>query len=199
MMNTISRFMACAALTLLLQACASAPAAISYYDFGAAPDSAKPLCALPPINLADISSTDALDSNLMLYRLLYANDLETRAFGVHRWNATPAQLLTSRIKLYLATNQVSIIDAGVANPQGWQLRLDLIDFSQYFTDPGHSYARLQTRASVLRGNQLIAQTTLTQRAPAAEPNARAGANAMRAAGDALVIDLSNWLCKQKLP
>ena len=198
-MKSISRYVACAALTFLLQACASPPAAIRYFDFGPAADGAAAPCALAPLNLADITSPSALDSNLMLYRLLYANDLESHAYGMHRWNTTPAQLLTARIKLYLAQNQVSLIDNGVANRNGWQLRLELTDFGQYFTDASHSYARVQMRGTVLRGNSLLAQTTLTQQAWAEQPDAPAGARAMRVASDALITDLSSWLCKQNHP
>jgi len=143
-----------------------------------------------------MSSPGALDSNLMLYRLLYDNDQQSHAYANNRWNMPPAQLLTLRIKSQLADNGVSLLDNGVANPTGWQLRLDLIDFSQYFSDVSHSYVQLQLRVSLLRANALVAQTTFKQQATADSPDAQAGARAMRAASDVLITDLSGWLCKQ---
>jgi cholesterol transport system auxiliary component len=190
-----------ASLTTMLTACSTtAPAAISYYDFGAtltAP--AKPAaCDLPPVNLSEIASPNALDSNLMLYRLLYDNDQQSRAYANHRWTMAPAQLLSLRIKSQLADG-AKILDSGIANPGGWQLRLDLIDFGQYFDDATHSHAQLQLRATLLHANNLIAQTAFTQRANADSADAPGGARAMRVASDALIGDLSAWLCKQPRP
>ena len=192
----LPRLFACLALTGLLTACATAPVPVSLYDFGAATNGAHDTnCNLPPLYLADINSIAALDSNLMLYRLLYDNDQQSHAYAAHRWSMTPSQLLSLRIKSQLAANKVTLVDLGVANPTGWQLRLDLVDFTQYFSDASHSYAQLELRASVLRANQLVAQTTLKQRADASSPDAPSGARAMRTASDALIVDLNNWLCK----
>lgn len=184
------------ALTSVLCGCITTPPPVNLYDFGTTPsESAAPACNLPPLYLADISSTAVTDSNLMLYRLLYDNDQQTHAYASHRWSMTPAQLLALRIKAQLAGNNVSLVDLGMANPNGWQLRLDLNDFTQNFSDATHSYAQIEVRASVLRANQLVAQTTLKQRADAASPDAPSGARSMRTAADALITDLNNWLCK----
>ena len=187
-------------LVLMLQSCATTAPAVAYFDFGALPKSggAMPDCALPPIQVSEITSPAALDSNLMLYRLLYDNDQQSRAYAGYRWSMTPARLVALRVKSQLAAMQVKVIDSGMANPGGWQLRLDLSEFSQQFTDPLHSAAQLTLRASVLRANTLSAQTTLTQQKPAAA-NAPSGAIAMRAATDALITDLNNWLCKLPRP
>jgi cholesterol transport system auxiliary component len=187
--------------TLLLASCATAPEPLSYFDFGTASKAADSsiACELPPINLPDISSPNALNSNLMLYRLLYANDQQSHSYANHRWSMSPAQLITLRIKSQLANNHVRLVDSGLSNPGGWQLRLDLTDFNQYFSDATHSYAQLQLRATILSANNLIAQTTLTQQASAAAPDAPAGAQAMRVATDALITDLTGWLCNQPHP
>lgn len=188
-----------AAMTVLLGACATAPATLNYYDFGAAPKPSESNCALPPIYLADIASPNALDSNLMIYRLLYANEQESHAYANSRWNMTPAQILALRFKAQFADSQVTLLDNGVANPNGWQLRLDLSDFGQYFIDATHSYAQLTLRASLLRGSALIGQTTIKHQAAADSADASGGARAMRAASDASFTELSNWLCKQAKP
>lgn len=189
---------------VLLTACATAPAPVNLYDFGTAPETSGRIagCDLPPVNLANISSPAALDSNLMLYRLQYDNGQQSHAYAAHRWTMPPAQLLTVRIKSQLADNQahhVHLLDSGIANPDGWQLRLDLMDFAQYFDDAKHSYAQLQLRATLLRANTLVAQSTFRQRAPADSPDAPGGARAMRHASDAFISDLSTWLCKQPRP
>ena len=200
----ISRLALSAAATLFVSACATAPTPLSYFDFGPATKASDTAiaCELPPVNLPDISSPNSLESNLMLYRLLYANDQQTHAYANHRWSMPPAQLVALRIKSQLANDPkspVRLVDNGLANPDGWQLRLDLTDFSQYFSDATHSYAQLQLRASLLHANNLLAQTTLTQQASADAPDAPAGAQAMRVATDALITDLTGWLCKQPHP
>ena len=207
-LSFIPRLTLFAVATLLMSACATAPTPLDYFDFGPAPRTTTSAadnsiaCELPALNLPDISSPNSLDSNLMLYRLLYANDQQTHAYANHRWGMSPAQLVALRLKTRLAFDQknpVRLIDNGLANPGGWQLRLDLTDFSQYFSDAGHSYAQLQLRASVLHANNLIAQTTFTRQANADTPDAPAGAQAMRVATDALITDLTSWLCKQPRP
>ncbi len=195
-MNTFSRTMLCAALLVLLQSCTTTTAPLAFYDFGAMPKPDNvPGCTLPPIQVADITGPTALDSNLMQYRLLYDNDLQSHAYAGYRWSMTPAQLLGLRIRAQLAAMQVKVIDSGVTSPGVWQLRLDLTDFSQQFSDATHSVAQLQLRASVVRANSLIAQTTLSQQSAAAKPDAPSGAQAMRVASDALLTDLNSWLCK----
>jgi len=201
-MKTIPRYLSCAALMLLLQSCATTAPPLAFYDFGALPKAdgaGTGTCALPPIQLSDMSSPVALDSNLMLYRLLYDNDQQSHAYASHRWSMTPAQLLGLRIRSQLAASQVKIIDSGMVMPGLWQLRLDLTDFAQYFSDATHSTAQLAVRVSVLRANTLVGQTTLQQQSPAAHPDAPSGAQAMRVASDALITDLNNWLCKLPRP
>ena len=190
----------CSLLALLLSGCASAPVQTAYFDLGSQPPApTTQTCNLPPLQLTDISSPASLAGNLMVYRLLYANAQQSQSFATHRWSMPPAQLLAQRIKLSLALQQVRLIDAGLANPDGWQLRLDLGDFSQYFSDSNHSTVRIAMRASLVRGSQLLAQTSLQRETAASQADAPAGAQAMMVASDALISDLNGWLCSQPRP
>lgn len=204
-MKTSPLLLLCLLIVLLLQACTTTPAKLNYYDFGATP---KPVdsafgCQLPPINLAHIIALSELDSNLMLYRLLYANDQQTHVYASHRWSMTPSELLTERIKTQLANNGVVIIDSGINKDinknTNIQLLIELDDFSHYFVSTEHSYARIKVRATLLRGHTFLAQTTLEQQTEANAATAPAGALAMRKATDELILDLSHWLCKQVQP
>ncbi len=200
-MNTMTRTLLCGTFALLLQSCSTTPAQISLYDFGTAPAgtaaaaTTPPACSLTTLQVADVTSSVALDSNLMLYRLAYINDQQTLAFANHRWSMAPAQLLGMRIRAQLVADQIRLIDSGMANPDGWQLRLNLNDFEQYFRDAGHSDARLEVRATLIRSNRLAAQAVFAQQANAGA-DAPSGAQAMRQASDALIADLSHWLCSQ---
>lgn len=185
----------CASLTLLLSACASTPAPVSYYDLGDTPQSTFK-CNLPPIYVADVMAIDALDSNLMSYRLLYSNEQQTRFYANARWTMTPSQLLTVRIKNQLANSGVTVIGSGVSKADSLQLRIELEKFTQYFSDPSHSYAQIQMRATTTRDNKLLAQTTMQQQTDARAPDSAAGALAMRGVSDELIRNLGDWLCKR---
>lgn len=198
-----SRLLLSGVICLLASACSTTPSALARYDFGLTNTNNNTTknnaCPLPPINLADITTNSALDSDLMLYRLNYANDQQTQAYALHRWSMPPAQLLTQRIKTQLADQGVTLLDAGMVQTNVVQLRLELDDFSQYFSDSAHSNAQIKLRASLLRGHALIAQTNLQQQAPTNTPDAPSGAQAMRVASDALISGLTSWLCKQTQP
>jgi len=196
-----------------LQGCISTvPSATSaIYDFGAFRGSAavhlsSDSCALGPLHVADITSPSSLESDLMLYRLGYANDQLVHAYARHRWSMPPAQLLAQRIKTRLADSGVIIVDSGgtessaslpsTAMTNTLQLRLELNDFTHYFSDPDHSQSQLTVRASLLNGSSLIAQTTLSQHAPSLSQDAAGGAKAMQEATDLLINELHGWLCAQ---
>ena len=198
------RLFFCLVVPLFLQACVTKPPPLKYYDFGAVakpvqPEDKAALCKLPLIQLADITAPSALSSNMMLYRLVYANDQQSYSYANHRWNMTPVQLLTQRIKLQFASRGVSFLDSGINNLNVLQLRLEVEDFNQYFSDAAHSYAQLQVRASLIRDRKLLAQTMLQQQVNADSADAPAGARAMRTATDELILNLTHWLCEQTQP
>jgi cholesterol transport system auxiliary component len=188
----------CVVAALFLQACVSKAPQLKYYDFGtvAKLPNSEPACKMPLIQLVDIAAPNALSSNMMLYRLLYADDQQIYSYANHRWNMTPAQLLTQRVKMQLATQGVTLIDYGINNLTILQLRLEVEDFNQYFTDATHSYAQLQIRASLIRDRKLLAQTMLQQQVDTDSADAPAGAKAMRIAADELILNLTHWLCEQ---
>ncbi|MCD6026694.1 MAG: transporter [Solimicrobium sp.] len=199
------RFFSCIAISFFLQACASKQVPIKYYDFGVIPKPVAavpapgPACKLPLLQLADITAPSSLSSNMMLYRLLYSDEQQTHTYANHRWNMTPVQLLTQRIKMQLAARGAKLIDSGINKLNVLQLRLEIEDFNQYFTDATRSYAQLQIRASLIREHKLLAQTMLQQQVNADSADAPAGAKAMRLATDELILNLTHWLCEQTEP
>ena len=92
---------------LLLTACAALPdkpvRAVTY-DFGpgavaaSAVQTSNASQALPPIALAEIESSPALNSSGVLYRLMYFNSQELRPYAQARWSMPPAQLLRQRLR-----------------------------------------------------------------------------------------------------
>lgn len=165
------------------------------YDLGPLREqtAAPSLPALPPISIADISVPAWLDSNLMFFRLDYANSQQPRPYAQARWTMTPAQLLSQHIKSRIAQAGGVVLSAADGASGVPMLRIDADDFTQNFTAPGQSTGRVAMRASVFKGRTLVAQKTFFKEAPAPSPDAAGGASALAAASNAAVAELITWL------
>jgi len=169
--------------------------AAALYDFGplTAQQSAAPLPALPPVSIAGVHVPAWLDSNMMFYRLHYANSQQPRPYAQTRWTMTPAQLLTQRLKARIAHAggvALSAADGAVDVPV---LRMEADDFTQNFDAPDQSHGRVALRASVFKGRALVAQRSFIRQAPSPSADAAGGAVALAAATDAAIADIIVWL------
>ena len=200
---------------LLLSACAALPdkpvRAVTY-DFGpgavvaASVPSSNSLQALPPIALAEIESSAALNSNGVLYRLMYYNAQELRPYAQARWSMPPAQLLRQRLSAQMGQSR-AVVNPGeaittsaattVGNGGPWTLRLELDEFSQLFQSTSASVGLLRLRATVvqsaLQGERLLGQRTFVVQRPASTADVTGGVQALTAASDAVVIEIDQWL------
>ena len=201
------RLVSAAFATCLVASCSTTAPQIAQYDLGVAALTSSNVtsihnpaaCQLPALQLIPIEAPSVFQTEAMRYRLLYINDQQNWTYANHRWTMPPTILLTQQIKNSLADAGVTLLEAGMTSPDKWQLKVALIDFSQYFNSAQSSYAQIKIRATLLNGTTLQTQTTLLQRADTKEANAPAGASAMRVASDALMSDLKSWLCQQKNP
>lgn len=189
-------------LILLLLACALAAGCatrsepLALYDFG-------PLRAnhagsnnpggLPPLSVAEINAPAWLDSQLMYFRLNYANQQQTRSYARSRWSMPPAQLFSQRLKARIAQAGGVVLSATDGAAGLPVLRLDADDMIQNFDAASHSTVQFSLRASVLDGRSLLAQKTFSQQAIAPSADAAGGAAAMAVASDALINDMLHWL------
>lgn len=193
---------------LLLTACAALPdkpvRAVTY-DFGpgavvasaAQTNNASP--ALPPIALAEIESSAALNGSGVLYRLMYFNAQELRPYAQARWSMPPAQLLRQRLGAQLGRTRAVLNPgdgiAGSVSP--WAVRLELDEFSQLFESTTVSTGLLRLRATVVQpaaqGEKLLGQRTFVVQRPAASANVAGGVQALTAASDAVVLEIDQWL------
>lgn len=182
-------------LLSLLAGCATQAQPQATYDFGPLPivQSAMPASALPPISIAEINTPAWLDSPMMLFRLRYANEQQTRPYAGSRWNMPPAQLLGQRLKSRMAQAGGMVLSATDGTTDVPLLRIDADDFIQNFDTPGQSSASVTMRATVFNGRALMAQKTFTQQAAAPSADAPGGARALATASDALISELMTWL------
>lgn len=212
-----SKHMACCAglVVLLLGGCAlpDRPSRATLYDFG--PDvptvmslAAPVALALPPLAIGDITSSGALDSPALLYRLAYADVQQPRPYTQARWSAPPAQLVQQRVREQLGQRRTVVsaregvaLGRNVASAPPLLLRLELAEFGHLFTAPDTSVGLVRLRATLLEltpaGEKLIGQRSFTVQRPAPSPDAPGGVRALTLATDAAIDALEHWL--QQMP
>ena len=210
-------------VALLLSACSalpSKPTRATMYDFGPGPlaaQSAQPIALqtsqtpqtpLAPVAIEDISTSGgALDNLAVLYRLAYVDAQELRPYSQSRWSMPPAQLVRQRLRDTLSLRRpVFNAREGLAlnrsqNPLlPLQLRLELQEFSHFFSAPDASVGLVRLRATLVdvtaAGERLVAQRIIVAQRPAATLDAPGGVRALTAATDAAIEELDQWLQQQ---
>jgi cholesterol transport system auxiliary component len=199
-----------AAGALALAACSSIapdkPVHATLYDFGPlGADSTAAATPQPPLVLADLETSSALDSSALLYRLAYADANQLRPYAHARWSAPPAQLVRQRLRGLLGRDR-AVLDpaesaslARVAGSMPRVLHLDLEEFSQVFDSPAQSFGAVRLRATLTDntpgGERLVGQRVFVRREPAPTPDAPGGVKAIAAATDAIAQDISGWLAQ----
>ncbi|TCS37831.1 transcriptional regulator [Paucimonas lemoignei] len=179
-------------------------ATANFYDLGPLPGSttsaATPQPSLPAIavSVADVTPAVWLDSQLMFYRLLYADAQQTRAYAQPRWVMQPAALFTQRLKARIV-QAGGVAASAIDGPTNLlQLRMEADDFTHVFESPDKSFGNVAVRVSLYNGRTLITQKSFTARAPAPSSDAQGGARALAAASDIVITDMLNWLAGQTL-
>lgn len=184
------------AATLLLSGCSTSSGAPKnlMFDFGpaamTAPAGAAPISA---VVVTDVTGSAAFDNERMYYRLNYADALQSRAYTNSRWNATPLQLITQRLKSRIAQAGAKVLTPTDASNGVAILRTEIDDFSHSFDSVSQSHGLLVLRASLFNQHKLIDQKTFSRKMPAASADAPGGARALAAATDAVAADINAWL------
>jgi cholesterol transport system auxiliary component len=150
------------------------------------------------VTVADVTPAPWLDSQLMFYRLLYANAQQPRAYAQQRWAMPPAALLTQRLKARIVQSGGIAASAADGPTNLLQLRIEADDFAHAFETPEKSYGQISLRASLYNGRTLMAQKNFAVRAPAPSNDAQGGVRALAAASDAAITDMLSWLARQPL-
>lgn len=145
------------------------------------------------VSVADIRVPAWLDSELMYFRLNYAQRQQPRPYATTRWTMTPGQLLSQRVNQRIAAAGGIALSAADGASHAPTLRIALDDFSQHFTAPGASVGRVSLRATLFDGRKVIGQRTFNQEVAAPSADAAGGAQALAAATDAVLSDLIAWL------
>ena len=78
-----------------------------------------------------------------------------------------------------------------------QIRLELLEFSHYFSKPDVSVGLVKLRATLVEvtptGEKLISQRAIAVERPAASADAQGGVRALTQATDAAIAEIEQWL------
>ena len=194
--KSTSRAAALGALTSLLVACAtpSAPVNKTTYDFGElevpalAADAPAPRA---PLALAEIQTAWGQSSTAMQYRLAYANAQQVQPYREASWRMPPAQLVAQTVRTILAQQRPVVSLGEGTTPLVLQLALE--SFGQTFDTPTTSQGLVRLRATLLKGDLLLAQRAFAAQVPAATADAAGGAQALSEATHQVATELAAWL------
>lgn len=191
----------------LLQACASGSQTASLsYDFGPLNTERTahneqmdaPSKIAITISLADVSAPITLDTNAMLYRLVYDNAQLLRPYALHHWSMPPAQLFAQRFKSKIAAAGATVVDVADGVADLAILKIELDEFSQVFTSTTQSEAKMTLRASLIKKNKLIAQHYFAAATASVSADASGGAKAMQLTADRNISAILAWLQLQHI-
>ncbi|ABR90519.1 ABC-type uncharacterized transport system, auxiliary component [Janthinobacterium sp. Marseille] len=179
----------------LLTGCAGNAPALTLYDLGPlqAQKTDTTVNNLPALSIAEVAAPSWLDTQMMFYRLNYANNQQPRPYAGSQWAMPPAQLLEQRLKARLSQAGGIVVpaDNGAANLP--ILRIEVDDFSQSFDSAQHSTINIAMRASLFDGRNLRAQKMFSRQLPTVSADAQGGAAALASASDAIINEIAVWL------
>lgn len=165
------------------------------YDFGPPPSYAPGGNAIPAIVLiASVRAPAWIDSDGIVYRLLYEGASRPQSYAMSRWAAEPPSLLGDRLRSRLAAATRGVVSPAFGARSDYTLRVELEDFSQRFDAPGQSHALLRARATLLGSDPrvLLAQRVFEVQQPA-EPHAQGAVKALTEATDRFLDELLPWV------
>lgn len=155
------------------------------YDFGLPVERSTAQPAVPgSVVVAEINMPVWMNSTALNYRLVYHDPARLQAYADSRWAASPASLLTLRLRQAL----------GGTSSGSYQLRVELQEFSQVFDSQNDSRGLVRASASLIRTGESkqIAARAFTVERKAQTADAVGGVRALTQAGDELVSQMAVW-------
>ena len=179
-----------ATVTLALAACSLAPTvpARAVYDLG---PSTAPVAAAGPLawRVAEVTAAPPLASDGIAYRLAFQQAQRLEHYRDSAWAATPAALLTQRLRERLAA------PAACTGRASALLAIHLDEFEQVFSSPASSQVVMRAHATLwpaTAGAPAVQQHWRLER-PAPSPDASGAVQGLAQAVDEWVPQLAAWL------
>jgi len=146
--------------------------------------------------LDEVAASGWLQSPAILYRLTYQEPAQLQAYSRSRWIASPAVLITQRLRLALAApaaHGLTMLADGV--PTELVLRVNLSAFEQQVRSPTQSHVVVGMQASLVdvAPRVLRAQKHFSVEQPCASVDAQGAVGALRIATDRAIVMIIEWL------
>jgi cholesterol transport system auxiliary component len=205
--NKMKKFWIVASITVMGCAGPRTVAPVAVYDFGSqrlsaginSAETSNSLRLQASLLVAEATAPAWLDSAAVQYRLAYDDLAQSHAYASHRWAASPATLLTQRIRNLLA----GVSDGGVVSTADGArtdhiLRIELGEFTQVFDTPDQSRVVVRFRASLIdrATRSVVAQRSFSAEQPAPSPNAKGAIRSLTDSSDKLIGELIGWLAEE---
>ena len=195
-------------LSIWLAGCTITPQAqtpVAVYDFGLQQvtstydTSSQQRQLWTSLLIAEATSPVWLDSQAIQYRLAYRDPTQSYNYANNRWAASPATLLTHRIRNRIAavTND-KVISTSDSARADFRLHLELEEFSQVFDAVDKSHVVIRLRASLVHrsSRSLQAQRNFSIKQAAPTANAAGAVQALTESSDKLIENLIDWLAEK---
>jgi cholesterol transport system auxiliary component len=129
----------------------------------------------------------------MWYRFTSQNAQELRAFAQSKWSMQPAQLVQQNTHRFLMQQGFLVVSSSDGIKDLPLLKLNLDEFTQYFSSENTSSAVLHIRANLIHKQTLLTQKQFQIQIPSASADAAGGAQAMQLAQNQFMQELQVWL------
>jgi cholesterol transport system auxiliary component len=183
--------------SIALGGCTLAPSTVqpALYDFGIDPPPASTQPLQSRVALAEVSANSWLQTEAIVYRLAYRDAAQLHPYSLSRWAAPPAELVTQRLRDALgqaARNGFSMHSEGLAADH--LLRVHLEAFEQVVDTPTASRAVVRMRARLSGADRRPrAQKLFRSEQPCASVDAAGSVHALKAAADAAIVQMIDWV------
>lgn len=189
-------FAAILPLALLLNACSLGPAAresVVNYDLGPQRAHVQVVPGIKTTLMVPAALAPSwLDSQGIVYRLLYVDAARPQIYAQSRWVDSPAALFTQRVRSRFAA-ALPVVGGSEGARADYVLQIEIEDFSQTFATADRSQATIRVRVTLVSqaSRTLHAQRTFSVDRSAG-PDAEGAARALAQAADAIIENLLEW-------
>jgi cholesterol transport system auxiliary component len=189
MNNTLMRKIMMIGVILILSGCVGMgnknKSANAVYDFGLTLDKFS-LTSVVPVQ--DIVSKKPLDNTHIRYRLAYENEARVYSYAESHWSATPAELLTQKLKEA----------AGKPTQTNCYLQIELENFDHVFDSEQASKGVALMMATLVqkKTRTIVASQFFKEEVPASSQDAKGGVVALSQSGTQAINNIILWSNQQ---
>lgn len=144
--------------------------------------------------IRDVTEPSWMRTRDIFYRLDYAAPGSPRRYATSQWVATPAELVTLRLRDAVASANTGYTLTASNGSGGYLLQATLEEFTQAFTEPASSHCIVQLRVSLWKSaDQITAQHVFRIEMAAQTPDASGAATCLASAVNLDVGEIVPWL------